>query len=233
MSKDSFKSRGFSEQKLALLARLLEKEGASKAPRLKRIPSENELPLSFGQMGLWLFDQVEPGSAAYNFPVRHDFKGHFDVGAFEWSMSEVVRRHEVLRSYYLKADGRPVQRIAPPVPLRLPVVDLQALPEAAREHALAGLTSRDAQQPFDLEKAPLIRARLLKLAPDEHVLLLNFHHIAFDGGRTECSAKSWRRCMTLFSREERPRPCLSWPFSMLISLPGNDSGCREKFCRRK
>ncbi len=180
MSKDSFKSRGFSEQKLALLARLLEKEGASKAPRLKRIPSENELPLSFGQMGLWLFDQVEPGSAAYNFPVRHDFKGHFDVGAFEWSMSEVVRRHEVLRSYYLKADGRPVQRIAPPVPLRLPVVDLQALPEAAREHALAGLTSRDAQQPFDLEKAPLIRARLLKLAPDEHVLLLNFHHIAFD-----------------------------------------------------
>src|SRR5208282_741071 len=103
-----------------------------------------------------------------------------DVEAFEWSLSEVVRRHEVLRSYYLKVDGRPVQRIAPAESFRLPVVDLQGLPQAEREQAVASLASRDARQPFDLEKAPLIRARLLKLAPDGSVLLLNFHHIAFD-----------------------------------------------------
>ena len=206
MSKDSFKGRGFSEQKLALLASLLEKEGASKAPRLKRIPRENELPLSFGQMGLWLFDQVEPRSAAYNFPVRHDFKGHFDVEGFEWSLGEIVRRHEVLRSYYLRVDGRPVQRIAPAEMFRLPVVDLQGLPQAAREQAAASLASGDARQPFDLEKAPLIRARLLKLAPDEHVLLLNFHHIAFDWWSYGVFGEELAALYNAFLRKEKASP---------------------------
>ncbi len=206
MSKDSFKGRGFSEQKLALLASLLEKEGASNAPRLKRIPRENELPLSFGQMGLWLFDQVEPRSAAYNFPVRHDFKGHFDVEGFEWSLGEIVRRHEVLRSYYLRVDGRPVQRIAPAEMFRLPVVDLQGLPQAAREQAAASLASGDARQPFDLEKAPLIRARLLKLSPDEHVLLLNFHHIAFDWWSYGVFGEELAALYSAFLRKEKASP---------------------------
>ena len=181
MSKDSFKNSGFSEQKLALLASMLKEEGVSQAPGLKRIPRDGELPLSPAQTGLWLLDQLEPGSAAYNIPVRHDLKGNLDLGAFEWSLSEIVRRHEVLRTYYLRVDGRPVQKIAPPELFRIPIVDLQGLSEAAREQEVARLASAEAGQPFDLGKAPLIRARLLKLGQDEHVLLLNFHHIAFDG----------------------------------------------------
>ncbi len=181
MSKDSFKNSGFSEQKLALLASILEEEGVPQAPSLKRIPRDGELPLSPAQTGLWLLDQLEPGSAAYNIPVRHDLKGHLDLGAFERSLSEIVRRHEVLRTYYLRVDGRPVQKIAPPELFRIPIVDPQGLPEAAREQEVARLASAEAGQPFDLGKAPLIRARLLKLGRDEHVLLLSFHHIAFDG----------------------------------------------------
>ena len=79
MSKDSYKDRSLSEQKLALLARLLQEEGVSQMPRLKCVPRDGELPLSHAQMGLWLFDQLEPGSAAYNVPVRHDLKGYFDL----------------------------------------------------------------------------------------------------------------------------------------------------------
>jgi amino acid adenylation domain-containing protein len=180
MSKDTFKDRGFSEQKLALLASLLEKEGVQQAPRLKRIPRDGELPLSSAQMRLWLFDQLEPASAAYNVAIRHDFNGHFDLVAFERSLSEIVRRHEVLRTCYLKIDGHPVQKIVRPELFRIPVIDLQDLPEVDREPEVASLASADARQPFDLGKAPLVRAHLLKLAPDEHVLLLNFHHIAFD-----------------------------------------------------
>jgi surfactin family lipopeptide synthetase A len=180
MSKDSSKGRGFSEQKLALLASLLEKEGVQQAPRLKRIPRDGELPISSAQMRLWLFDQLEPGSAAYNVAIRHDFNGHFDLVAFERSLSEIVRRHEVLRTCFLRVDGRPVQKIVPPELFRIPVTDLQSISEVAREGEVASLASADAQQPFDLEKTPLIRAQLLKLAPDKHVLLLNFHHIAFD-----------------------------------------------------
>ena len=104
MSKDSFKDRGFSEQKLALLASMLEKEGVPQAPSLTRIPRDKELPLSPAQTGLWLLDQLEPGSAAYNIPVRHDLKGHLDLGALERSVSEIVRRHEVLRTYYLRVN---------------------------------------------------------------------------------------------------------------------------------
>jgi aspartate racemase len=180
MSKDSSKGRGFSEQKLALLASLLEKEGAPPAPRLKLIPRDGELPISSAQMRLWLFDQLEPGSAAYNVAISHDFNGHFDLVAFERSLSEIVRRHEVLRTCFVRADGRAVQKIVPPELFRIPVIDLQGMSEVAREREVASLASAHARHPFDLEKAPLMRAQLLKLAPDKHVLLLNFHHIAFD-----------------------------------------------------
>ncbi len=181
MTKDSQRDHSFSEQKLALLARLLQEEGVSQAPSLKRIPRDNELPLSYAQMGLWLFDQLEPCSAAYNIPVQHNLKGHFDRAAFEKSLTEILRRHEVLRTCYQRVDGRPVQKIAPPELFRIPVVDLQYLPAEDREHEVARLASSHARRPFDLEKPPFIRACLLRLGPDEHVLLLNFHHIAFDG----------------------------------------------------
>jgi hypothetical protein len=184
VSKESSIDRGFSEQKLALLASLLEEEGLAPPPALKRIARDLELPLSSAQMRLWLFDQLEPESAAYNIPVRHDLKGPLNVEAFERSLTEIVRRHEALRTYYLRIDGRPVQKIASPESIRVPVFDLQAklqsLPEAAREQRLANLALEYAREPFDLGKAPLLRARLLRVAPDEHVLLLNVHHIAFD-----------------------------------------------------
>jgi amino acid adenylation domain-containing protein len=184
MSEDRLKNRGFSAQKLALLASLLDEEGVRQAPSLKRISREGELPLSSAQMRLWLFDQLEPGSSAYNIPVRHDFKGPFDVAAFERSLSEIVRRHEVLRTCYLRVDGRPVQKIVPPESFRVPVIDLQdslrGLPEAAREQEVASLASAFAKQPIELGSAPLLRANLLKLSGDEHVLLFNVNHIAYD-----------------------------------------------------
>ena len=184
MNEDGLKNRGFSARKLALLATLLDEEGIRQAPALKRIARDGELPFSSAQMRLWLFDQLEPGSSAYSIPVRHDFKGPFDIAAFEHSLSEIVRRHEVLRTGYLRVDGRPVQRIAPAEPFRIHIVDLQSdlqgLPQAARDQKAASLASAFARQPFDLGKAPLLRAQMLKLAPDDHVLLLNVHHIAFD-----------------------------------------------------
>src|SRR5580658_3392331 len=150
MSKDSSKGRGFSEQKLALLASLLEKEGAPPAPRLKLIPRDGELPISSAQMRLWLFDQLEPGSAAYNVAISHDFNGHFDLVAFERSLSEIVRRHEVLRTCFVRADGRAVQKIVPPELFRIPVIDLQGMSEVAREREVASLASAHARHPFDL-----------------------------------------------------------------------------------
>jgi amino acid adenylation domain-containing protein len=211
MNKDSFKGSGFSEQKLALLASMLEKEGVPKAPRPERIPRSGELPLSSAQMRLWLFDQLEPASSAYNIPIQHEFKGHFDLAAFERSVSEIVRRHEALRTSYLKVDGRPVQKINPPELFRIPLVDLRSLPEAAREQEVARLVSMDARQPYDLGNAPLMRARLLKLAPDEHVLLLNFHHIAFDWWSVGVFEKELAALYDSFLRGEEASPLPELP----------------------
>ncbi len=211
MSKDSSKDRGFSEQKLALLASMLEKEGVPQAPSLKRIPRDGELPLSSAQTGLWLLDQLEPNSAAYNIPVRHDLNGPLNLSAFERSLSEIVRRHEVLRTYYLRVDGRPVQKIAPPELFRIPIVDLQGPSGASREQEVGRLASAEAAQPFDLGKAPLIRARLLKLRPDEHVLLLTFHHIAFDGWSYGVFEKELAILYDAFLREEEASPMPELP----------------------
>jgi len=182
MNRDPFKRVGFSEQKLALLASILDKEGIR--PQLapvKRIPRDGELPLSFAQRRLWLLDQLEPHTATYNIPSWYRLKGKLNVAAFEQSLTEIVRRHEALRTCFLTVDGRPVQKIASPGPLQVSVVDLQGLPEVVREEEAARLAMLHAQQPFDLGKAPLLRASLLKLSPEEHVLLFNIHHIACDG----------------------------------------------------
>jgi amino acid adenylation domain-containing protein len=138
------------------------------------------LPLSFAQTRLWLLSQFEPGSA-YNIPSLFRLKRNFQLAVFEQALSEIVRRHEILRAYYLTAGGRPLQKIAPVEPFRISVIDLQTLPEAARQNEVERLAFLEATQTFDLNKPPLIRATLLKLAPEEHVLLLNVHHIAFDG----------------------------------------------------
>ena len=122
-----------------------------------------------------------PAAATYNIPSCFRLKGKFNLAAFEQSLTEIVRRHEALRTCFLMVDGRPVQKIASPEPFQVSVVDLQGLPEAARKEEAARLALVDARQPFDLGKAPLMRATLLKLAAEEQVLLLNMHHIAFDG----------------------------------------------------
>src|SRR5208337_5183765 len=114
MGEHSIKNGDLSEQRLALLASLLKEEGLPETPALKPISRHAELPLSSAQMRLWLFDQLEPGSAAYNLPVQHIFKGPFDLAAFERSLTEIVRRHEILRTCYLRVDGRPIQEIASP-----------------------------------------------------------------------------------------------------------------------
>jgi len=154
-------------------------------PILRRAPASRppELPLSFAQERLWFLDQLSPGSPAYNIPLAMRLAGRLDVPALSRAMSELARRHEILRTTFPAAgeSGRPVQRIAPFRPLPLPQVDLAWLPAkvGAREaHRLAGC---EARRPFDLEHGPLLRTALLHLSEGEHRLLLTLHHTIVDG----------------------------------------------------
>ncbi|MFL5539509.1 MAG: amino acid adenylation domain-containing protein, partial [Longimicrobiaceae bacterium] len=147
------------------------------------VPGERDgaLPLSFAQERLWFIDRLEPGSAVYNLPMALRLGGALDESALERSLSEIVRRHEALRTVFAEVDGSPVQVIAPFGGFALPVEDLSALSEVDRRAAAEQRAGEEAARPFDLAAGPLFRAALLRLGEEDHVLLLSMHHIVSDG----------------------------------------------------
>ncbi len=142
---------------------------------------EGERVLSFGQQRLWLLHQLEPGSAAYNMPFAVRLRGPLDIEALDRALAEIFRRHEVLRTTFPSTpDGRPTLAVAPPGPFAATVTDLRHLPLTGRSDEVEKIFGEEPREPFDLASGPLVRVRLLRLAEEESLVLLTFHHIVFD-----------------------------------------------------
>lgn len=139
------------------------------------------VPLSFAQEQFWLIDQLEGGSAFYNVTEAFHLSGRLDATALEQSVNEIVRRHEVLRATCTTVNGQPIQSITPTLKLSLSVTDLQRLSETEREVRTRQFATEEARRPFDLARGPFLRVGLLRLTPEEHVLLLSTHHFVADG----------------------------------------------------
>ena len=178
------------EERLPLSAakrELLEKRlkgggAASGGPQpIPRRPGGGIIPLSFAQQRLWFLDQFEPGSAVYNVPRILNLEGPLDVAAMEKALTEIVRRHESLRTTFSGAAGDPVQIVGPPFSVSLPVTDLSMLSGPERESAALALAGEGAGMPFDLARGPLFRIRLIRLSPEHHRVLFTLHHIISDG----------------------------------------------------
>ncbi len=150
-------------------------------PALAPVPRAGDLLLSFAQQRLWFLDQLEPGSLFNNIPTAIRLSGALDITALSRALDEIVRRHEVLRTTFSTAGGKPIQVIHPAAGVPLPVDDLSDLPADAQEDALRRHVQAEASRPFDLDAGPLLRARLLKLAEQEHVAIVVMHHIISDG----------------------------------------------------
>ncbi len=150
-------------------------------PPLKPAPRDGELPLSFAQQRLWFLDQLEPGGNFYNIPMAIQLKGHLNIAALEASFNEIVRRHEVLRTTFQSVDGKPLQVISPPAPIDLLIVDLTNFSREKREKEVKLLIIEEAQRPFDLARGPLLRTILIRTGEEEHIALINMHHIISDG----------------------------------------------------
>jgi amino acid adenylation domain-containing protein len=172
-----------SKEKLELLALLLKTEGVDVSPKITDSSGSNSgpCPMSSAQQRLWLFDQLEPGSPAYNMPVAIRLTGQLNLSALHQSLNQIVRRHEILRSTFAAIDGQLLQFACPPAPLTLNLVELRHVVESERTALALRLMSEEAVRPFDLERGPLLRATLLRFDEQEHMLLLNVHHIVFDG----------------------------------------------------
>ena len=170
-----------SANKRKLLERMLQQRDLSVRDRISRAATASSYPLSFGQQRMWFTDQWEPGNTAYNVPAAVGLRGEFSSSALEGALREIVRRHEVLRTRFEVRDGVPVQ-VVQPCEASWPLVeqvDLRA--SASAEQEVRRWMREEAGQPFDLAGGRLLRARLLQLAAEEHVLLLTMHHIASDG----------------------------------------------------
>jgi amino acid adenylation domain-containing protein len=138
-------------------------------------------PASFAQQRLWFLDQLQPGDHTYNLPIAVRLRGQLDVAALARSLNEVVQRHESLRTTFTIAHGEPAQVVCESLHLDVPVLDLRAQPEAEREAEFQVFAAMEAEKSFDLARGPLMRAVVVRLNDDDHVLLLTLHHIIFDG----------------------------------------------------
>src|SRR5579864_624016 len=137
--------------------------------------------LSFTQEGLWLLHQLDPADPAYNEHFALRLTGRVDEGALERSINHVVARHQVLRSTFSAVDGIPMQTPVPEQFIPLEIEDLSSIPEADRLRVGTEIARAEARKPFDLNKGPLLRTRLIRLRDCESLLLLTIHHIAIDG----------------------------------------------------
>ncbi len=138
------------------------------------------LPLSFAQQRLWFLEQLTPGSAVQNLPWALRLRGVLDRTVLSQSLTEIVRRHESVRTVFRATQGTPRQVILAPVTMSPSWVDLEGVGEADREVELQRRLRQEARRPFDLEEGPLLRALLIRLDPRQHVLLLTMHHLVSD-----------------------------------------------------
>ena len=151
------------------------------SPPIKIVPRNGGLPLSFAQQRLWFLDQLKLGGPSNNIPGALRIKGPLNSAALEQSLDEIFRRHESLRTILVTLQGEPKQVIADGARPRVSLVEVSGLSEAERESEMSRLVIEDAARPFDLSRGPLLRASLIRLAPEEHVLLVTMHHIISDG----------------------------------------------------
>jgi len=194
-----------------LLQRINQTRGEAARPRINPCKRESTVfPLSFAQEQLWFLDQLVPASAAYNNAGAFHLGGVLQSAALEQSLQHLVHRHEILRTTFTTINDQPFQVLAPTLSISLPVVDLTALSADERNAEVRRLAMEEARRPFDLAAAPLMRASVLRLDVEEHVLLLTMHHIISDGWSMDVLVREMASLYAAFSNGQ-PSPLAALP----------------------
>jgi amino acid adenylation domain-containing protein len=152
----------------------------SKIPAIAPVSRQESLPLSFAQQRLWFLDRLEPDSAAYNITEALQIQGKLQINALEQSFREIIKRHEILRTNFITQEEKPTQIIHPTSSFSLSIIDLTACSQTQQELKIDRAIEQEEQYLFNLEQEPLLRATLLKIAPEKYILLLTMHHIISD-----------------------------------------------------
>ncbi|MDI3411514.1 condensation domain-containing protein [Bacillus sonorensis] len=155
------------------LAELIKSAKESPYASIKKADEKEYYTLSSAQRRLYILNQIEGNGIAYNMPFVMKIEGHFDVQRFEAAFQQLIQRHEALRTSILMVEGEPVQKIENEIDFKLKYGHLGT--ERIEERIKSFI------RPFDLEKAPLLRAEVLKVSDDEHMMMFDMHHIISDG----------------------------------------------------
>jgi amino acid adenylation domain-containing protein len=193
---------------VATLAEKIEKTTAEKSenefPPLGRISRSEKLPLSFAQQRLWFLGQLEPENPFYNIAIAFRIRGPLHVAALSSALDTVVNRHESLRTVFPLVDDEPVQLILENQSLSLSLTDLSELVGKDIQSQAINLLRDEAKIPFDLARGPLIKARLVKIADLDHILLLNMHHIVSDGWSLSILFRELGQSYAAYSLDQSP-----------------------------
>jgi amino acid adenylation domain-containing protein/FkbM family methyltransferase len=178
---------------------VLSRQGLTAQP-LRPAPRTGEIPLSFAQQRLWFVDQLQPGNSMFNLASAVRLTGRLDLSLLQRTLDEVVRRHESLRTTFAATGKGPVQVIAPPAPVPLPITDLSTWGAAEREAELDRLLAQESRRSFDLASGPLLRVVVVRMSETEHVVHLNMHHIVGDAWSTAVLTREFTALFEAFSR---------------------------------
>ncbi|HEX8149639.1 MAG TPA: amino acid adenylation domain-containing protein [Pyrinomonadaceae bacterium] len=205
------------ERLLAMLGEIRPGERPRTADFRRRPASSG--PLSFAQQRLWFLQQMYPEAAAYNCPLLVRINQRLDAEVLARALSELARRHEILRTTFSLESGRPLQLVNPPAPVPLRRIDLCHVSAAERDGAAAAAIREEGRQPFDLLSGPCWRASLLKLEDERYILEVIFHHIITDGWSIALFQKELAAVYEAFA-QGRPSPLAEPPLQYLDFAAG-------------
>ncbi|WP_366928162.1 amino acid adenylation domain-containing protein [Corallococcus exiguus] len=175
----------FAHRRISQLANVLEPRRAEPSkdvlPPVVRVADPERAPLSVQQEQVWFLQKLSPGSISYQAQTTLRVLGGLDLPVLERALTEITRRHELLRTTYEEIDGRPWQRVLPVTPVQVPLIDLSGLPPVEREHRREEALRQELRRPLSLFEPPLVRWTVVRLAPDDHELVLVEHHVVHDG----------------------------------------------------
>lgn len=181
-------------------------------------------PMSFAQERLWFLEQLRPGISAYNLPIPFRIEGALDVALLEMALQKIVSRHEILRTTFDMIGIDLVQLVAPTCDFKLRKHDLTSISETEREKKVDQLVHQEVTHSFDLQRGPLFRGTLYKVSDEDHVLLLNMHHIVADGWSFSVILRELSECYESYLHGREPE---------LTKLPiqyGDYAHWQNEFC---
>ena len=193
----------------ALVLQSARQGGAGRSIPLVPVERDRRLPLSFAQQRLWFLDQLAPDQSFYNIPASIRHRGKLNIEAFKKTVEALIMRHEVLRTTFNVEEGQPYQHVHPRSITEVDVIDLSGLSEDIREEEARRLVNDEANEPFDLELGPLFRAKIVIIAPNDHLVLFTMHHIISDGWSVGILMREFTILYQSFERgRENPLPPL-------------------------